>query len=252
MTREEAYNALIWMDEFVNWMKICQESDCECNIRSIDDRVFDQYSLDMLLYVKLTEDEKFALECCRIDRGVMTRCEVSFRRRLPGVCMAGKRLYEIQNFALSKFWGISYTDIERDAYYINRDGICKNSSTQEVLPRLADRGKEPQHFNNPTDNPEPLRLPDELNTDNGRKYIDMAINLGFIQTENNSYVWKGTKKELALFAVLIGEKLQIRGYFKLMELLFNVKYLAQYRYTAIEVNGVFGKNEKMIKEIFNN
>lgn len=94
-------------------------------------------------------------------------------------------------------------------------------------------------------------LPDVLGTDDARKYFAQLAALGLMETnERGALIWKGTKKELALTAELMSEKLRISQKWKVFERVFNVCNLAQARYRAVEIDGRYGDNEDDIKAIF--
>jgi len=94
-------------------------------------------------------------------------------------------------------------------------------------------------------------LPDVLGTDSARKYFAQLDALGLMETnERGALIWKGTKKELALTAELMSEKLGINQKWKVFERVFNVCNLAQARYRAVEIDGRYGDNEDDIKAIF--
>ena len=92
----------------------------------------------------------------------------------------------------------------------------------------------------------------ELDTDQARNYFSKAEELGFINFEENIPRWIGGKKELALFAELMSEKLKLNSKWKIFQELFNVKYLAQEKRKAVDEIGKFGNREKEIRSIFEN
>ena len=97
-----------------------------------------------------------------------------------------------------------------------------------------------------------LKLPSELDTDRAKKYIARAIERGFISTTPIGLKWHGTKKELALFAELLSEKIGYKGKWKIAQNLFSVDNLAQSKYKAIEEDGKFSNRQDEIIRIFEN
>lgn len=143
------------------------------------------------------------------------------------------------------------TDIGRAV----QDSIFKNEAT--------DGGSNYRHPTNgvtdlvtPTENPtgvipEAWRLPIELATPEAQDFFAKLIGLGLMEIDTNGrYNWKGTKKELALTAELMCERLGIPNKWKMFESVFKVKNLAQAKYKAIEIDGKYSNNEKKIRELF--
>ena len=94
------------------------------------------------------------------------------------------------------------------------------------------------------------KLPIELDTPEAQKYFARAIERGFILPIPTGYKWEGSLKELALFASIMSEKLNFEGVkWKIFESLFDVKYLAQAKYKAINIHGKFSDRQKEIEEI---
>ena len=57
---------------------------------------------------------------------------------------------------------------------------------------------------------EELALPEELDTEEGRKLLNKACEAGIVSVEDGRYVWKESKTLLAYFAILAGEHLDLQ------------------------------------------
>lgn len=86
-------------------------------------------------------------------------------------------------------------------------------------------------------------LPQELNTDEAKKYVSNAIKAGFM---DNCYQWKGTMYQAALFAEICSEKLGLKYKWKPFEMLWNVAHLAQTRRESKERFGKVDREKEII------
>lgn len=91
-------------------------------------------------------------------------------------------------------------------------------------------------------------LPEELNTQQAKEYFSKAIEAGFM---DDCFQWvKGTTKyQIALFAEICSEKLNLKHKWKPFEALWNVAHLAQTRRESKERFGRVDR-EKEITKIF--
>lgn len=86
-------------------------------------------------------------------------------------------------------------------------------------------------------------LPQELNTDEAKKYFSNAIEAGFM---DNCYQWKGTMYQAALFAEICSEKLCLKYKWKTFEMFWDVTHLAQTRRESKERFGKVDKENEII------
>lgn len=83
------------------------------------------------------------------------------------------------------------------------------------------------------------------------KWFRKAIDKDFITEEANQYKWLGTKGELALFAELLSEELNLKYKWQPFEDLFGYKNLANAKWKTKEIRGYAGNRENDILSIFN-
>lgn len=97
--------------------------------------------------------------------------------------------------------------------------------------------------------PQQIILPKELNTDEARRILEKAAGVGVMSIDTSGYHWNGTAPQLALFAEMVSEKLELANKWKPFEMLFNKKNLAQTRYGSTEKIGKV-KDGDIIESIF--
>ena len=132
----------------------------------------------------------------------------------------------------------------------------KDSKTKEWFQKFKDvfKGFKSAEKNNQEHKSELNHIETDFNfqTIINSVWFHRAVDKNFIVKENNQYKWLGTKGELALFAELLSEKMEIKSKWKTFEELFGEKRLASAkdRVTGNYGSGTFGKREKEVKEIF--
>lgn len=90
----------------------------------------------------------------------------------------------------------------------------------------------------------------KLGTPEAECYFRQLEALGFMKISGGVYEWRGTKKELALVAELMSERLGIAHKWKVFGQLFGIDNLAHAKHRAKEIDGMYSKREKEIKAIF--
>lgn len=100
----------------------------------------------------------------------------------------------------------------------------------------------------PEDNENVIAMPPELSTPEALILWEKAQKANLIDKKLQPL--KLTKKEQALFAEMFADKLGIKNKWECFKQLWNVNYLAQYRYAAREITGKTGEREKEIEDLF--
>ena len=83
------------------------------------------------------------------------------------------------------------------------------------------------------------------------KWFQKAIDIKLIEETDSGNKWLGTKGELALFAELLSEQLNIKYKWQPFEELFGYKNLANAKWKTKEIRGYAGSREAEILSIFN-
>lgn len=100
--------------------------------------------------------------------------------------------------------------------------------------------------NNDSTSPNSNILPEELNTQQAKEYFSKAIKAGFMD-DRFQWVEGTTKYQIALFAEICSEKLNIKHKWKPFETLWNVTHLAQTRRESKERFGKVDREKEIIK-----
>lgn len=96
---------------------------------------------------------------------------------------------------------------------------------------------------------EPYRLPKELDTVEAKGILEKAIKMQLVEKKDNVYRWDGTAPQLALFAEIASEKLNLKNKWKPFQELFCVDKLAQTRYGSKEKVGKV-QNGEIVEQLF--
>lgn len=92
-------------------------------------------------------------------------------------------------------------------------------------------------------------LPEELNTDEAKKWLQVAINGGLLNSDYSPTDNTKTKPQKALLAEILSDKIGLKYKFKPFETLWNVKGLSQQRYKSREETGAV-RGGDVIMEVF--
>jgi hypothetical protein len=173
------------------------------------------------------------------------------RKMLQGSCYTLRDEFEL-DFARWVTNGWELEQLENSLYYLpgNDEKGEKLEATRDALwgkiePVLSNAGlidREPAIPGK--------QLPKELDLDQFRELLKKAIDAGFCVQNGDGYKWSGTNPQLALFAEIAAEKLELKNKWKPFELLFGKKNLAQERYNSKEKIGTVRDGER-IEALFN-
>lgn len=92
-------------------------------------------------------------------------------------------------------------------------------------------------------------LPEELNTDEAKKWLQVAIDGGLLNSDYSPTGKTNTKPQKALLAEILSDKIGLKHKYKPFETLWNVKGLAKQRYKTREETGTV-KGGNIIEEVF--
>lgn len=130
------------------------------------------------------------------------------------------------------------------------DATLLKGFAEEYLQYAQQRIKEErEQGDNVEINPEPSILPDELNTDKARQWLNVAINGGLLNNDYSTTSKVKTKPQKALLAEILSEKIGLEYKYKPFETLWNVSGLAKKRYKSREETGRV-KGGDIIEEVF--
>ena len=112
------------------------------------------------------------------------------------------------------------------------------------LPIQADKPKETddEAKNKPT-------LPEVLNTDEAKKWLQVAIDGGLLNSDYSPTDKTGTKPQKALLAEILSDKIGLKYKYKPFETLWNVSGLSKQRYKSREETGTVEGGD-IITEVF--
>ena len=94
-----------------------------------------------------------------------------------------------------------------------------------------------------------INLPDELNTDEAKKWLEVAIDGGLLNSDYSPTDKTATKSQKALLADILSEKIGLEYKYKPFETLWNVRGLSKQRYKSREEIGTV-KEGDVITEVF--
>lgn len=114
----------------------------------------------------------------------------------------------------------------------------------EPLPLQTDKPEETgnEANNNPT-------LPEELNTDEAKKWLKVAIDGGLLNSDYSPTDKTETKPQKALLAEILSDKIGLKHKYKPFETLWNVSGLSKQRYKSREEIGTVEGGD-VITEVF--
>lgn len=114
----------------------------------------------------------------------------------------------------------------------------------EPLPIQADKpeGTDDEAKNKPT-------LPEVLNTDEAKKWLQVAIDGGLLNSDYSPTDKTGTKPQKALLAEILSDKIGLKYKYKPFETLWNVSGLSKQRYKSREETGTV-EGSDIITEVF--
>lgn len=242
--REDIYIYICRLERLVKDLSMCLKDNIEPDFSCDDDaQEYGEYAEKIYAYVRATHDEQVMIDSCKINRYSLYKVRISNDEVGRAIRKARRYLMEIHDYTLTEMWGVSRDDVENGKYYINSvEGVCRNSTTGELLPRPTEDASQPLQTG----------FPSELDIPEFYKCLAKGEASGIIKKTSTGYDWKGNKKELALFGELASEKFNIKNKWKVFENLFRVKGLANAKYKASEVDGRFGDHEKIIRGMFDN
>lgn len=194
MTREETYILLGRIEMVVKDLDVCLNNNIEPTISNDDEEIREcgSYAERVCAYVRATGDEQVMIDCCKINRYSLYRFGLNADEIGQAMRKARRYLMKIHDFTLSAMWGVSPDDVENCVYYINSvEGVCRNSSTGELLPRPtpdSEADSIPTHG-----------LPSELDTPEANKYFARAVAAGMMQRTDSGGKWKTANARLGYF-----------------------------------------------------
>ena len=95
----------------------------------------------------------------------------------------------------------------------------------------------------------PPELPDELNNDEAKKWLQVAIDGGLLNDDYSNTSKTGTKAQKALLAEILSGKIGLEHKYKTFERLWGVSGLSKQRYKSIEEVGKV-KGGNIIEDVF--
>lgn len=128
-------------------------------------------------------------------------------------------------------------------WVFNVQNILKEMGV-EPLPLQDDKPKETGYEakNKPT-------LPEALNTDEAKKWLQVAIDGGLLNSDYSPTDKTGTKPQKALLAEILSDKIGLKYKYKPFETLWNVSGLSKQRYKSREETGTVEGGDIII-EVF--
>lgn len=91
------------------------------------------------------------------------------------------------------------------------------------------------------------KIPDELNTAEAQKWLQVAINSGLLNSNYSTTDKVSTKPQKALLAEILSEKIGLKYKYKLFEILWGVSGLSQQRYKSKYEKGKVKGGEVILK-----
>lgn len=134
------------------------------------------------------------------------------------------------------------------------DELEKNPQTKGILQKINDvfngleiddENKEEQRSDKYLEETDPI-----MDSIVNSKWFKKAIEIKLIGEINGVYKWLGTKGELALFAELLSEQLNLKYKWQPFEEFFGYKNLANAKWKTKEIRGYAGSREAEILNIF--
>lgn len=92
-------------------------------------------------------------------------------------------------------------------------------------------------------------LPEALNTDEAKKWLQVAIDGGLLNSDYSPTDKTGTKPQKALLAEILSDKIGLKYKYKPFETLWNVSGLSKQRYKSREETGTV-EGSDIIIEVF--
>ena len=187
MTPEEFYIKLGRIERFANDLRVCYEHNITPDFMP-DDEAFDcgLYAEQLCAYLRVTNNQQMMIDCCKINRHIFYR--FGGKRDKIGLIIStiSYNLRKIHNMALTKIWGVSREDIDKCTYYVNSiEGVCRNSTTGELLPAPPDRAGNDVV----TNDAQRVGLPMELDTPRAIKYFKRAVDEEYMKKTDTGYKW---------------------------------------------------------------
>lgn len=181
-TREEIYIYIGRLEWLVKDLSLCLEFNTEPVFSGDDEaREYGDYAERICAYVRATHDEQAMIDCCKINRATLYRFGKPNDEVGRAICKARRYLMMIHDYTLTEIWGVSPDDVENCKYYINSvEGVCRNCSTGELLPRPTESALQPPQTG----------LPSELDTPEANKYFARAVAVGMMERTDTGGKWK--------------------------------------------------------------
>lgn len=230
MTRQEFYEKYTYLEWIIKELQMGQWLGQNLAPNSVQMDVIEQYTKDMLLYLRVERDNQAIIDCCRLfpegfDWG-----------RSP--CKIILFVMDVKDMAREQIWHLPPSD---ERYFIDCNGNCFFrdciGSEPRQIPRpeysyarpqapdpqplallpaqpghAAEPSAEPAHhdpaqLSQPTDTAEPAAEPlsryRELDTERARTAFAKAIERGFMERTADGYKWLKAKALLDLFCGIL-------------------------------------------------
>lgn len=194
MTREEVYILLGRIELIVKDLAVCVQHNIEPSFSGDDVEIKEcgDYAERLCAYVRATGDEQVMIDCSKINRYTLYRFGNNNDAIGQALRKARRYLMKIHDYTLSIVWGVSPDDVANCVYYVNSvEGVCRNSSTGELLPRptaTQEAATAPTHG-----------LPSELDTPEANKYFARAVAVGMMERTDSGGKWKLPQARLGYF-----------------------------------------------------
>lgn len=180
-TREEIYIYIGRLEWLVKDLSVCLKYNTEPFFSGDDEaRECGDYAERICAYVRATHDEQVMIDCSKINRYTLYRFGNPNDEVGRAIRKARRYLMKIHDYTLTEIWGVSPDDVENCKYYINSvEGVCRNSTTGELLPRPTEGALLPPQTG----------LPSELDTPEANKYFARAVALGMMKRTDTGGKW---------------------------------------------------------------
>lgn len=128
--------------------------------------------------------------------------------------------------------GVGQTDTTTAEDAAQVDSPAGGVAKRDTLPNAG--GVEPQGV---------AAIPDELNTEKAKKYLQMAVNGGLLNEDYSTTEKTKTKPQKALLAEILSERIGLSTKDSVFETLWGVKELRKARYKSKDAGKVRGEEE---------
>lgn len=179
--REDIYIYIGRLEWLVKDLSMCLKDNIEPDFSGDDEaRECGEYAEKIYAYLRATHDEQVMIDCCKINRCSLYRFRNSNDEVGRAISKMRRYLMEIHDYTLIEIWGVSHDDVENGKYYINSvEGVCRNRTTGELLPRPSEGALQPLR----------IGLPSELDTPEANKYFARAVGMGMMERTDTGGKW---------------------------------------------------------------